>query len=233
VSEKIDVAVVAKLKQGDLWRAMQERGWTVKDLSRHLGEPPRYEYLCQLLNFVRVPLVLPFDKKQCRKLVELTGKLPEDLWPREVRRRNLKTTQTAYLEVPIKALVGEERIALPAPQMESVLAAEKAKFLMDAVDRLRGREAKVLRLRFVEELTLDEVADRLGLCRERVRQIEARGIFNLRENRKLARQLDGRGKPEKAPMPLDYHRRVQRWIDVSAERQKSDYEGLLQRWERR
>jgi RNA polymerase sigma factor (sigma-70 family) len=54
------------------------------------------------------------------------------------------------------------------------------------LSRLLPREALVLRLRFgldgAVERTLQQIADRLGVTRERVRQIEARAIEKLRES---------------------------------------------------
>src|SRR5262249_43775994 len=55
-------------------------------------------------------------------------------------------------------------------------AAEELGQVLGQIDRLGGREAAVLRLRYglggEEPLTLQQIGDRLGLTRERVRQIE-------------------------------------------------------------
>ena len=63
-----------------------------------------------------------------------------------------------------------------------------ARSLTDAVarslDGLHAREAKILRLYFGldgdDALTLDEIGDRLGITRERVRQIKERALSRLR-----------------------------------------------------
>ena len=59
------------------------------------------------------------------------------------------------------------------------------KFLLtDAIstifDSIPPREAKVIKLRIYEGKTLEECGDILGVGRERVRQIEARGMRRLR-----------------------------------------------------
>jgi RNA polymerase primary sigma factor len=62
---------------------------------------------------------------------------------------------------------------------------EETNQVLDLLDELDEREAAVLRLRFglggEEPRTLKEIGERLGLTRERVRQIECEGLRNLRE----------------------------------------------------
>jgi RNA polymerase primary sigma factor len=97
------------------------------------------------------------------------------------------------------------------PPLEDVIAAEPDEWPAAAVDRgslsaalaealpaIPARERLVLELRFgllgSDEQTLQEVGRRLGLSRERVRQIEARALERLRRRPALARVatlLDG------------------------------------------
>jgi RNA polymerase primary sigma factor len=68
-------------------------------------------------------------------------------------------------------------------------AAEEARRALSLLDGMGPRKAAVLRMRFGLDgeppRTLQEVGDRLGLTRERVRQIEREALRNLRE------QLEG------------------------------------------
>lgn len=58
--------------------------------------------------------------------------------------------------------------------------ADYVRHLLDTVS-LKEDEIFVLRCRFVEDMTLQETADELrGVCRERIRQIEAKALRKLR-----------------------------------------------------
>ncbi len=70
------------------------------------------------------------------------------------------------------------------PEARTMAAEEMGEVLL-LLDRLDGREATVLRLRFgldgEDPLALQAIGERLGLTRERVRQIEQQALANLRE----------------------------------------------------
>lgn len=65
-----------------------------------------------------------------------------------------------------------------------------AETMDDALAHLRGREAMVLRLYFGfdghEPMTLEEIGGRLGVTRERVRQLKEKGLSRLRRSREAA-----------------------------------------------
>jgi RNA polymerase primary sigma factor len=70
----------------------------------------------------------------------------------------------------------------PSPQ-EYVLAGDDVSLIYQMLDSIDDREAAILRLRFgldgEEPLTLKEIGERVGLTRERVRQIEAEALRKL------------------------------------------------------
>ena len=71
------------------------------------------------------------------------------------------------------------------PDLEMV-EADDLKHVLDLLDKLDKREATVLRMRFglddEEPKTLKEIGERLGLTRERVRQIESEALSKLSES---------------------------------------------------
>jgi RNA polymerase primary sigma factor len=83
------------------------------------------------------------------------------------------------------APVEEAADTRPSPTA-AISGAEELQQVLDLLDQLEEREATVLRLRFglsgEEPKTLKEIGERLGLTRERVRQIESEALAKLAES---------------------------------------------------
>lgn len=79
-------------------------------------------------------------------------------------------------------LLADERTATPA---ESILRGDELLTLKKLLEAIDEREARILRLRFgldgVEPLTLKQIADEVGISRERVRQIVDEALTKLNE----------------------------------------------------
>ena len=58
--------------------------------------------------------------------------------------------------------------------------------LTGALDGLTDRERNIIQMRYLDEpkLTLEQVGEKLGKCRERIRQIEAGALLKMRDNMK-------------------------------------------------
>jgi predicted DNA-binding transcriptional regulator AlpA len=86
---------------------------------------------------------------------------------------------------------GEATLAdtLPAPESErpdsivldALTAADARKALAVALDSLIPRHRQAITLRLIDGLTLEEASNRMGVTRERVRQIELKVLPRLRE----------------------------------------------------
>jgi len=87
-------------------------------------------------------------------------------------------------------LVEDRTAENPSSGADRLALGEQVSSLMDA---LTPKEQAVIRLRYgldsTEELTLQEVATRLGLSREGVRRIEARALAKMRTSRSARRSL--------------------------------------------
>ena len=137
-------------------------------------------------------------KTAMRELEDQLGRLPmvEELSahmkmsPKKVRiiRKAAKAfnapTQsgTADGEMTIEDLVHDDRV--PGPD-EQVLNGDNQRQLAELLEEIDEREANILKLRYglsgEEPLTLKEIGQRIGLTRERVRQLEHLALTKLRD----------------------------------------------------
>jgi RNA polymerase primary sigma factor len=87
-------------------------------------------------------------------------------------------------------LVEDRTAENPSSGADRLALGEQVSALLDV---LTPKEQAVIRLRYgldaTEELTLQEVASRLGLSREGVRRIEARALAKMRTSRSARRSL--------------------------------------------
>ncbi len=112
------------------------------------------------------------------------------LTPERLLRIHETVGSVVSLDVPLddeESTTLEELIAdeeMPAPERAAVLELFREE-LLEMVEKLPARDAQVLRWRYGLEgprpLTLAEIGRKLGLSRERVRQIEIRALKRLKE----------------------------------------------------
>lgn len=78
-----------------------------------------------------------------------------------------------------------EEILLPQAETvtESADAGDRRALVQRALRRLTARERRILNWRFVDELSLDDIAEKLNLSRARIGQIETGAIRKLRRSR--------------------------------------------------
>ncbi len=131
-----------------------------------------------------------------RRLLQELGREPTDeenademaLTPEKVR----EIVKVSQAPVSLEAPIGEEKNTqlgdfvedreATSPLDAAVLSMQRIE-VEDSLDALTARERRVLQLRFglfdAQERTLEEVGQRLGLTRERIRQIEAKALRKL------------------------------------------------------
>lgn len=128
-------------------------------------------------------------KELAEAIAEELGTDREILFPEWLRFCVTKKS-TLVLEKPVTPESLEvlqekpQRLALPAPKETEPEAIVFKEVLEDEINEvlwtLSYSERQVLTLRFWDDLTLQEVGDKLGVIPERVRQIEAKALRKLR-----------------------------------------------------
>lgn len=118
-----------------------------------------------------------------------------DYKPKEKRRKLMESEKIPYPEnlltdIGVELIFGKpEYTALNDDQMAG---------LAHALTTIREREQEMIRLRYEEKKTLQEIGDQYELSRERVRQIIAKGVRKLRHPSRTVYVRDGFDKVELA-----------------------------------
>jgi len=119
-----------------------------------------------------------------------------EVTPQRVREIQKISQEPVSLETPVGEdddselgdLIEDDGVAGPAEEVSRTLRREE---LWDVLGQLSERERKVLELRFglrgEEPRTLEEVGQRFGVTRERIRQIEAKTLTKLQTYRECQR----------------------------------------------
>lgn len=112
------------------------------------------------------------------------GLSPDELWPDAIRLIKQATTLRRVSVGQLTALVGGTNATLALGVAEQYDTAELRKALHEAVAQLPSRVSQLLTLRYglngSEPMTLEQVGTVLGICRERVAQIERVALRTLR-----------------------------------------------------
>jgi RNA polymerase primary sigma factor len=161
-------------------RSVADQGRTIR-LPVHMGE--------RISKMYRVRHSLIQSLGRLPRIEELAEALQDK--PENVAKMLRFSKHTLSLELPVgeddDAVLGDfiEDQEAPPPEDKTgqVLLKERMK---DLLDTLPPREVRVLQLRFglygTRQHTLNEVGQKMGITRERVRQIQAQAIRRLRKN---------------------------------------------------
>ncbi len=161
-------------------RSVADQGRTIR-LPVHMGE--------RISKMYRVRHSLIQSLGRLPRIDELAEALQDK--PENVAKMLRFSKHTLSLELPVgeedDAVLGDfiEDQEAPPPEDKTgqVLLKERMK---DLLDTLPPREVRVLQLRFglygTRQHTLNEVGQKMGITRERVRQIQAQAIRRLRKN---------------------------------------------------
>jgi len=109
------------------------------------------------------------------------GRTGEVRQERRVRSVSIDTPPESGTDINPLELMADE--TSPAPDAQ-ILESEQVESLAALISTLNPRQATILRSHYGidggEPMTLEQIGERLGITRERVRQIESRALFQLR-----------------------------------------------------
>ncbi|MEK9167338.1 MAG: sigma factor-like helix-turn-helix DNA-binding protein [Patescibacteria group bacterium] len=179
MDSKINIAIVAKFKHGDIYVALQKRGWSVARASRELGI--RRGILDDLINMRRIPnLSLETELK----LAELTGKTLEEMFPKEFRVKEFldgRRELVAFRDCDPRSLASAGIRTLPVP------LGAKAQDLLDLAEKYLGELTETERAVFegvvMERRTPRDVGEELGFSAQKVQNIEFRARRKIQDMR--------------------------------------------------
>ncbi|MBX3049515.1 MAG: sigma-70 family RNA polymerase sigma factor [Anaerolineales bacterium] len=170
-------------------RAISNKGRTIR-IPAHMGD--------KISKMMRSKNTLKQELKREPTLVEIADAL--DTTPQEVEL----ITKAAYLPQSLETPIGSDEDSVlgeliedetsPSPEESTAQALLQEDLARTLEDILPLREARIVRLRFGLDdgrvHSLSDVGRRLGVTRERVRQIEAQALRKLRDPRVRTRLKD-------------------------------------------
>lgn len=150
-----------------------------------------YVRVNNLINMTSSPLTAEGElHRDAARLCDVLGKLPEDLWSNEQLyplEKNFSEMEMDHAQV-VALLPQEQQSYLP--DFSEFEQAQTKALVSKAVSTLTPKEQEVIRMRFEDDITLDECANRLDVTRERVRQIEAKALRKLRHPARVGMFID-------------------------------------------
>lgn len=192
-----DYVLQIKVKNGPMLRAMRNAGFqTALALARAANCGP--STVGEFLNLTDVPLRSNGNwAPAILRIAEVLKVLPEDLFPPQHLRAALKKNR-AEIDMSsddVCAVLDWGLAYSTTPEIEQI-ENDKSRALSACLNSLIPRQHRVLALRFgldgKEPRTLEQVGIELGITGNRVRQIEAKALRNLKHPAR-ARQLASAG----------------------------------------
>jgi RNA polymerase sigma factor (sigma-70 family) len=179
------IAAITRYKQGDIYTALQQLGWTQTRLAQEIGCWPYIVGL--IINLKKKPTVELANKIQAvfgehDIYIDVTKLWPETFQP---LTKNLRV-QVAEVE-----LLSLEGTTLCLEDNSSPILDNEEREIVEAfLDSLSDREKEIVTMRFFDGLTLNEIGLRLHISTERVRQIILKTLRKCRRPRIMSRMTE-------------------------------------------
>lgn len=177
-----DLRLIIQIRNNHLYKFRTERGWTQRDMANAAGV--RESEYGEIERLIKYPTKRDDAWSEAAlRLSSLVGIIPEVLFPEAFSHiEKTKIEREVSAEQVVAAITeGQKLLANP---IELIAEKEKNIALEEALETLTERERLVLRLRFGletgHEVFLKDIGSTLGICAERVREIEAKALRKLR-----------------------------------------------------
>ena len=171
------IAAITQFKHGMLYEAMQHLGWNQAELGRRAG-------ITQATIGSYMTLKTKPTLSSAKKIHDtfLKAGVFFDVikaWPKTFRGKRGGYAVLQIAEVnPVCLHASQEVLMLEAPDPQDEIRLNELTTLLSG---LPGREQNIIRSRFFDNKTLEQVGQKLRLTRERVRQIEKKALHTLRK----------------------------------------------------
>ncbi len=144
--------------------------------------------LLPYLNLTRSPLTPDGLLRECAwALCDFLNASPSELWSDAQLQPLTKNRSSIDLDADsVQALACGTTSVDP---LRLASHAQAGRILQDAIDALTPNEACVIRERFFGDATHEQLAERIGLSKSRVQQIEKKALRKLRHPSRVPREL--------------------------------------------
>lgn len=167
-----DFNIKVTVRNGRLLSAIRENYDSVAAFARALGR--NVNSVNSLVTMKDKPYKIKGWTDLALDIAAFLSKDPEDLWPEYMREVQLQRS-TAELNADLNEVQAIQSSASPEKQIAQL---DAVKLLAEA---LTPRELQAIKYRFVDQLTLDETGEKLGVSRERMRQIECKALRKMKD----------------------------------------------------
>ena len=173
------------IKNHELEKARMSKGWTQAQVAERIG--------CSGVTYSHIECCRAYPSyERMIKIAKVFDRSVESLFPEWLRMFSKQWDESdkeRIVPANMLSLGSADVLSLSSggredmERMGELIIAKNV--LGEALNELSDREQDILRHRFVNQETYEEVGRQFGVTRERVRQIEAKALDKLRENRKV------------------------------------------------
>lgn len=184
------ITAITRYKHGELLAILRRLGWSQAELARRSGIS--VQMIGCYINLVRRP-----GEEQANRIQRALGEAGEYLdveacWPETFEGLGRVIVREQTEDVPVSMLLDysapTETLAL-----EDIKSRERMEVLESVLVQLDKQQQAAIRLNILEGLSLDETGKKLGVSRERIRQIVSKGLRLMRHPRRMRMIADAEG----------------------------------------